>query len=91
MVQGDLYECVGIWEYCGLMLRSCPEVDWNQISNVGVDRDVGNVRVRMDFGFSFDATPMVYCPVFQNVDEGRQRWIEEDEDDLGGTSSSRKS
>ena len=38
------------------LLRSCLNIGWSWVADVG---DVRIVRVQMDFGFSFDATPTV--------------------------------
>ena len=47
----------------GPMLRSCLEVDWSWIGDVGDDQCcqwwLAMDGVQMDFGFSFDAAPTI--------------------------------
>ena len=41
------------------VLRLCPNIDWSWTSEVGADGDDRVDRVRMNFGFSFDAVPTI--------------------------------
>ena len=49
---------------------------------------IGDGRVQTDFGFSFDVAPTIDTVLYVRVDEGRQRWTEEDGVDLRDMSSS---
>ena len=46
-------------ENFNILLRLCLNVDQSWIGDVGVNGDAGIVGVQTDFGFSFDAVPMV--------------------------------